>query len=813
MGISRRRFIGGAATIAATAAVAQASSATAQTATGTIRDVKHVVVLMQENRSFDHYFGSLKGVRGYADQSTLNNIFHQPTWAGGRRYPWRMSLTAPVFGDSGDILAQCDGSLLHSWNSQHSAWAGGAMNNWVFATLSDRSLGFLNRADIPFHYALADNYTVCDAYHCSILSSTGPNRTFLWSGMIDPNGTAGGPAQDGGEADGLRWQTYAETLETAGVSWKVYQNADDNYGDNGLAYFEQFQNAPAGSPLRVKGMGSVPRVTGATHTDIAAAIRADVLAGTLPQVSWVVANKAFSEHPDGPPRDGAHFINLIMQALNANPATFNSTVLFLNYDENDGFFDHVPPPIPPAGTAGEFIGGTNVGLGFRVPMIVVSPWSRGGWVDSQVYDHTSVIRFLETWTAALGKPATCPHISAWRRAVCGDLTRAFDFTTKTTGMPALPATGNIIGQAWCDSKTNPNSDTVANTPPTQEPGTKPARALPYQPTARFARWEQGGTSGLMLWLEMSQFGSYATKSTTYTIAVNKYRGGGPWHYTVGAPSGGIPGAAEDFFNIGSGYGDGKYDLTLLGPNRFLRRYEGDYYRSAQCEATAEYRPDATGGPALSLLLSNNTTAERTFTLRTNQYVRALPWTVRVAAGAKQTVAIPMASAHAGWYDVTATLDADPLWKRRFAGHIENGRPGVTGSYTRGVLVNLRAVANNQYVCADNWGTAPLIANRSGAGEWETFDLITNPDSTVSLVALANGQYVSAENAGTEPLIASRTAIGTWEKFVRVDNSDGTISLRSVVNNKYVCAEDAGTRPLIANRSGIGPWEKFILTTR
>ncbi|MGW2744065.1 alkaline phosphatase family protein [Streptomyces sp. NPDC001450] len=177
-------------------------------------------------------------------------------------------------------------------------------------------------------------------------------------------------------------------------------------------------------------------------------MKADVLAGTLPQVSWVVPNQAFSEHPYAPPGDGAHFVNLVYQALAADQDVFESTVLFLNYDENDGYFDHVPPPAPPAGTAGEFLNGVPYGFGFRVPTLVISPWTRGGWVSSEVFEHTSVLRFLETWTAAIGRPATCANISDWRRRVSGDLTGVFDFANPVHGSVPLPAT-RVIGMATC----------------------------------------------------------------------------------------------------------------------------------------------------------------------------------------------------------------------------------------------------------------------------------------------------------------------------------------------------------------------------
>ena len=256
-GLSRRTFMAasagaaavGVSVVGSVAGSAQASAATAKAATKaptahgklsrTIKDAKHIVVLMQENRSFDHYYGTLRGVRGFADQATIelaggHSVFDQPN-GSARQYPWAFSATSPAGGADPELLAQCNGDLAHSWSDQHAAWNNGKLDSWVSAKGTVRTLGHLQRADIPFHYALADNWTICDAYHCSILSATGPNRTYLWSGMIDPAGQAGGPAYNGGDESGLKWQTYAEELQNAGVTWKVYQNANDNLGDNGLA--------------------------------------------------------------------------------------------------------------------------------------------------------------------------------------------------------------------------------------------------------------------------------------------------------------------------------------------------------------------------------------------------------------------------------------------------------------------------------------------------------------------------------------------------------------------------------------------------
>ena len=233
---------------------------------------------------------------------------------------------------------------------------------------------------------------------------------------------------------------------------------------------------------------------------------------------------------------------------------FDSTVVLLDYDENDGFFDHVPPPSPASGTAGEFVDGTAIGLGFRVPMLVISPWSRGGWMSSEVLDHTSVIRFLETWTAALGTPAVCANLSAWRRAVCGDLTGAFDFTAPVYGLPALPSTSTVIGRSTCDPLPNPSP--VTNALPAQEGGTKPARALPYQPNGYVDRLEFDAVGKTLLWIDVQNEGPQATRSAHFAVYANQYRGGGPWHYTVAAGA-----TVSDYFNTVA-YTGGWYDFTI-----------------------------------------------------------------------------------------------------------------------------------------------------------------------------------------------------------------------------------------------------------
>jgi phospholipase C len=701
--LTRRSFLAGTAAAAAGAAVQSAAPGAADAATGTsaarashrggsLADVQHVIVFMQENRSFDHYFGTLRGVRGFADRTAIklpngNSVFQQPTGVAGlSQYPWPMADNPPAGGATGEILAQCTGGTDHSWATQHQAWDNGKMDAWVPAK-TVRTMGYLTRQDIPFHYALADEYTICDAYHCSVMSATGPNRTYLWSGFIDPDGTAGGPAYDGGDESGLSWSTYAEQLLAAGISWKVYQSYD-NYGDNGLEYFTQFPaSLPPSSPL-YPGVAEVPGSaagTGQIDKLITRGLKDDLAAGTFPQVSWIVPNQAFSEHPDAPPNDGAHFVHEVLKALAAYPDVLNSTVIFVDYDENDGFFDHVPPPVPEAGTSLEFIppgapgtGSTTgvvdvaIGLGFRVPMLVISPWTRGGYVSSELTDHTSVLQFLEKWSAAIGKPATCPHISDWRREVCGDFTSLFDFEHPVYGLPRLPSTSTVISMDYCNTLPSPVPET--NAAPAQEPGTKPAKPLPYQPNANLTGLTAGASGAIQASITLANEGPQATSGTHFYVYANSGNLNGPWPYTV---AGGTASRVVTV-DIGAGLGNGAYDLTVIGPNRFLRTFTGNATTAgAQASATLGYTEDRTGKEAgLIVQLANQSSAPATFTVESTHY-RVGRRSYKLGAGSTQHQDLTSLTAD-GWYDFTVTVSTDAAWSRRFTGHLENGAASVTG---------------------------------------------------------------------------------------------------------------------------------------
>jgi phospholipase C len=396
-----------------------------------------------------------------------------------------------------------------------------------------------------------------------------------------------------------------------------------------------------------------------------------VLAGTLPQVSWVVTDQITSEHPIGPPVNGERFVSGLLQSLAADANTLNSTVVFLNYDENDGFLDHVPPPSPVAGTPDEYVNGNPVGLGFRVPMIVISPWSRGGWVNSEVSDHTSVIRFVETWSTTIGKPANCQLISSWRRSVCGDLTSAFDFANPVYGLPALPTPGPAIPASTCTFLPNPGPQN--NALPPQESGTKPARALPYQTNASISSWTYGANGAVQFNITMANEGPLATKAAHFSVYANAFRTGGPWQYTVQSP-------VTDFFNCGSGSGDGNYDFTVVGPNRFLRRVRGNANSgSKNIEARSRVAiTSSTGNLALWLDFVNGSGSPATFTVTSTNYRGDGPWTYTIAAGQTVSDYFNAVAYNNGWYDFTVTVSTDSTWSRRFAGHIETGSPSITG---------------------------------------------------------------------------------------------------------------------------------------
>jgi phospholipase C len=411
-----------------------------------IGDIEHVVILMQENRSFDQYFGTYPGVLGYGDPKA-QPLLAQP----GYNAPGFNGVIMPFHFDTKNGLGECTNDVDHGWGPQHGSWNGGAMDGWYTARSAPSvdgpdkatgTMGYYEQADVPFYRALASAFTICDNFFCSVMGPTDPNRLMAMSGTLDPSGAQGGPllttlvAGRAAKAGSFTWRTYPEQLEAKKVSWKVYTSPEGGSFDNVLPYFAAYQNNPT---LMAKGITP-------TYPDD---FLADVQSGKLPKVSWVLPSVAATEHPPAPIGLGENATAQTLNALVSNKKVWEKTVFILTYDENGGFFDHAKPKVPPPGTAGEYLTvnplppeaqGIDgpIGLGFRVPTIIASPWTTGGLVCSDVFDHTSVLFFLQEVFGA-----KVQNVSKWRKKTVGDLTTAFNFAAKpNTKKPKLPATSD-----------------------------------------------------------------------------------------------------------------------------------------------------------------------------------------------------------------------------------------------------------------------------------------------------------------------------------------------------------------------------------
>ncbi|MGA5557788.1 phosphocholine-specific phospholipase C [Streptomyces lavendulocolor] len=655
---------------------------------GGLRAVRHVVILMQENRSFDHYFGTLRGVRGFGDRNAVElpsgrTVFEQPGPLGRTVLPFPVRDAAEA--QRKDL--QYIGDLDHSWGGGARAWRDGWMDGWVPAKTA-ATMAYYDRRDLPLHYELADTFTICDAYHSSVHTSTSPNRNHLWSGWTgyeaDGSRAVTNAAYAEGTHPGYPWPTYAERLEKAGRTWKTYTEWE-NFTDNNIEFFTTFKKiarkalAATGGHTYMESFYAAVRETGdaaerarllaaledgvATLDDrerslferglrrvgtgtLADAFRADVAAGTLPEVSYLVPSAADSEHPGASsPIASAALVHKVLDALGSHPDVWRHTVVLINYDENDGFFDHVPPPVPPADDPDERWKGLPTGLGIRVPLLVVSPWTVGGHVCSEVFDHTSVIRFLERWTGVAE-----PQITPWRRRVTGDLTSAFDFR-RGRPQPEVERPGAVPPFTGRWRPQPPQAQHM----PVQEPGTRPARPLPYQPDAH-ARLRDGAVA--------------VTLSNTGTahvpLALYPYAGefAAPQHLDVrGSAQWTVPLAGD------------AYRFTITGPNGFRREFAGRATGAAQ--VTSRIDPHERD---LHLTLAATGSGPVTFTVRPLGYVDEADlagWTRRVTVkpGRGRTVVHSAADAH-GWYDVEVT--GPDGFRRRLMGHIENGRPSVSG---------------------------------------------------------------------------------------------------------------------------------------
>lgn len=661
---------------------------------GSIMDVEHIVVHMQENRSFDHYFGMFSGVRGFGDPRPLRLPGGRSVWSQpSSQHPDGYVL--PFHGDSKTSRSfLVDGAEQSHVENMH-IFNHGRYDRWGHTgELHNRMLHY-GAGDLPFYYALADAFTICDAYHCSTMTQTYPNRMHLFTGCNGGGGTGGDPEMHNyGEDEtpsadmttdkplrpgAYGWTTYAERLQDAGISWNVYQEYD-NFGDNLLSVFPAFRPCPRDSELYKRGRSWVSEdAQGADRTrsdgeQLVEAFRRDVEHGTLPQISWIVTAADLSEHPTAEPSKGEHVSAGLVAALVDNPEMFAKTVFILCYDEAGGFYDHAPPPVPPVGKyrghstvplggeakdyrgtgkAGDAV--HPVGLGIRTPTVIVSPWTRGGNVCSELFDHTSVLQFMEK---RFGVKET--NISDWRRSVCGDLTSAFDFSGGArTGTAPLPSTTDFRARVAQSAAGTANAIPDRQRPTVQMPGQRPQTALPY----RFSTQCQVGKDGRVALLLAND----GPVGVTFTVHDNTDRQE-PWHYTMGA---GDRFESTQWHDAGP---LGDYDLTLRGPNGYWRRYAGALNGVAPAEVLC-----LDGVKAVNLKLLNESDRPQTFRITMDAaYPNKGP--------RKRAVTVPPRSskvdrwaltASDDWYDLEVRVDGSEGFLRRFAGKVESGKAGRT----------------------------------------------------------------------------------------------------------------------------------------
>jgi phospholipase C len=807
----------------------------------TYLDAEHVVILMQENRSFDHCYGTLRGVRGFNDPRAIslpnkNKVWLQTNEDGETYAPFRLNIK--------ETKATWMGSLPHSWPNQVDARNGGKYDKWLIAKKSGHkdyskmplTQGFYNREDIPFYYALADAFTVCDQNFCSSLTGTTPNRLYLWSGTIrekpNPESYANVRNENVGDTREAKWTSFPERLEDNDISWKIYQNELSidtgltgeqdswlaNFTDNPIEWFSQYQiryytgyqkhlkvlieklpgeiealekkiaaGIPAGKEAdaaqrafmekgaqlkiakrdldrwtpenweklsqREKNIhtkayttnvndpeyrnlttikyndGDMEHEGRAPQGDVLYQFRSDVENGKLPTVSWLVAPENFSDHP-GAPWYGAWYVSEVMDVLTKNPEVWKKTIFILCYDENDGYFDHVPPYVVPhpnkehtglvskgIDPAVEFVTmeqdmkkkekkecrESPIGLGFRVPLLIASPWNRGGNVCSEIFDHTSVIQFLEKFLShKSGKTIHESNISDWRRTVCGDLTSTFKpyegqniplprFLEKTEFMESIHnAQYRKLPQGY--KSLSPDEIKLINENPAeslfmpkQEKGTRPSCPLPYQLYADGGINTDKKSFEISLEARNGIFGKDAAGSPFIIYAPGKYQQEDVrvWNYAVSAGD-----KLTDKWQLDD-FGDKNYHLAIYGPNGFFREYAGNQ-ADPKVEVVCEYELDKNRKPTgnLELRIKNlDTEKAHSIEIIDNAYkAKSITKTVAKAGanGSQSVINISLEKSYS-WYDRTLKISGAAAFSKRFAGHVETGKESQSDPAMGGLI--------------------------------------------------------------------------------------------------------------------------------
>jgi phospholipase C len=361
--------------------------------------IQHVLICCNENRSFDHYYGYAPFAGAYG----VPPGYSQPDGHGGLVTPHHLSL--PVSPDP-----------KHDWGPIHSEWDNGRMDGF-FTTDGSIALGFYNQSDLPFYYSLFNTSALCVNYFCSLLGPTFPNRLYL------AGGTSGGSTTNTIAPGSLTYPIILDLLDAHGITWKVYHigpacMVGGPVCDNMFQFFQNWWQDP-----RVNNFGELD-------------YNFDLRTGKLPQVSFMMTLDVNAEHPPFSITTGQNTQQRLISAL-MQSQFWASSAYVLTYDEAGGFFDHVPPPVFDA-----------YGAGIRVPTWVISPFAKPGHLEATLYEHSSILKFLETVfglpplasinhqfdvqtpgannDAANGQPFGPPAPPRDGRADIGDLTQCFN---------------------------------------------------------------------------------------------------------------------------------------------------------------------------------------------------------------------------------------------------------------------------------------------------------------------------------------------------------------------------------------------------
>jgi phospholipase C len=805
-------------------------------------DAEHIVILMQENRSFDHCFGTLKGVRGFNDPRAIslpdkNLVWMQTNEAGKTYIPFRFDIR--------NTRATWMGSTPHSRGSQVDAWNQGKYDNWLPSKrVRDKrytdiplTMGYYSREDIPFYYAMADAFTVCDQNFCSAMTSTNPNRLFSWAGTVKEEQTKDAKAIMRNLSNDrwgvLKFDTFPERLEANGISWKFYQNDIDcgggftgderawlsNFGCNPLEWFASYnvkfspryiktlQKQLISLPDEIKELqdkiksGSLTgdalakakaaiakkkevfdnaqkdlqeynqdaynklsqreknlfqrafadnsndpdyhNLTNLTYndrgeqrelnipkSDVLYQFRKDVESGKLPTVSWLAAAQNLSDHPSAP-WYGSLYVSEILNILTKDPEVWKKTIFIVNFDENDGYFDHALPfvaPDPLNSNTGKCSAGINsdveyvrlenelkegipkrearegpVGLGFRVPMLIASPWSRGGQVCSQIFDHTSVLQFLEVFLKKkFGKDVKEKNISDWRRTICGDLTSSFN-SYQGEGAPEIsflekkPFIEKIYNAKFKDDNLNYkqlskeeiqqiNKDRFSSMAlPLQEQGIRAACGLKYQLYSHGKLSADKRNLEIVFQARNEIFGKDALGSPFNLLFPGKFAVENQFD-SVGARSYAVAAGKEllEILPIASFEG-GIYHIAIHGPNGFFREMSGSI-EDPQLSIICEYeRPEKlvkklSGN--IDLKISNDSGKPYEIEIRDNVYKNKV---INKKVSANQSNGDAYAnilnlSKSLGWYDFSVFVKGFDKFERRYAGHVETGKASFTDPF-------------------------------------------------------------------------------------------------------------------------------------